>query len=109
DVSFLVDDEAGTLALLRHGPVEEVVCHGFRGDVDDRWNGLVIDINIIVLIGVEGLWARSLTEFDVRGPGDQGCRRDPAVMGRVPVEGSHQNDCKKKRPCESHSFLKAIS
>jgi len=89
DVPFLVDDEAGTLAFLGHGPVEEVVSHSFRGNVDDRRNGFVVDIDIIELVGIEGLGARSLTKFDVRGPGDQGLRRDPAVMGRVPVEGPH--------------------
>ncbi len=49
----MIEDEAGPLALLGHGPVEEVEGDGGGGDVDDRRQGLAVDGDVLLLFGVE--------------------------------------------------------
>ena len=49
DVAFAVQDEAGALALLGDGLVEEVIADGGGGDVDDGGKGLAVDGDVLLL------------------------------------------------------------
>ena len=67
DMSRFVDDEARTLALFGHRSIKEVVCHHFGSDIDDRWDHAMVDIDVVLLFGIEFLRPSGFTEFDVRG------------------------------------------
>ena len=70
----------------------------------------MIDLNVISLIGIEGLRACSLAELDMRGMRNPVWRRHPAVVRCVPIKGSRQNYSEEKRTCKFHNFdfVKAI-
>ena len=53
DVSLLVDDEAGALALFGHRLVEEVVSNLHRRDVHHRRQRALVDRDVLLLFGVE--------------------------------------------------------
>src|ERR1700723_4020991 len=65
NLSFFVDDEAGTLALLGHEAIEEIKGHDARGDVDDGCDVLAIDTDIILLFGVERFAAGGFDNFSM--------------------------------------------
>ena len=65
DVAFFVDDEAGALAFLGDESVEEVEGHGAGGDVDHGTDVLAIDVDVVLLFGVERLAAGGFGDFDV--------------------------------------------
>jgi len=81
DVTLLVEEEAGTLTLLRDGTVEEVVGDGGRGDVDDGGKGLLVDGDVLLLFGVVGGRGGGLRELE----GSVGAveRGDVERFGRV--------------------------
>ncbi len=54
DVALLVEDEAGALALLRDGAVEEVEGDGGGGDVDDGGQAFFVDGDVLLLFVVVG-------------------------------------------------------
>src|ERR1017187_788980 len=112
DVSFFVDDEARALAFLRQQAVEEVEGHDARGDVDDGSNVLAVDLDVVLLFGVERFAAGGLGDFNVLRTADPigGMETSVAVGGEV-EEGRRQNNRENKRTQESHRgySLKACS
>ena len=54
NVSLFVENEAGTLALLGYGAIEEVERHCGREDVDDRGQCLFVHGDVLLLLSVVG-------------------------------------------------------
>ena len=65
DVALLIEDEAGALALLGNGAVEEVKRDGGRGDIDDGGQGLLIDGDVLLLFDVISGRGGGLGELEV--------------------------------------------
>ena len=63
-VTALVEDESGTLALLRHRPVKEVEDQGGGSDVHHRGQHSFVDGNIVLLFGVVGGRGLSLGQLE---------------------------------------------
>src|ERR1019366_243380 len=106
DVSFFVDDEPRALALLRNQAVEKVEGHDARGDVDDGSKVLVVDLDVVLLFGVERFAAGGLGDFNVLRTADPvgGVETSVTIGGEV-EEGGRQNNRKNKRTQESHRWL----
>ena len=54
DMAFFVDDEAGTLALLRVEAVEEIEGLHLRSYIDDGGDIFAVDTDVVLLLGVQG-------------------------------------------------------
>ena len=98
DMAFLVDDEARSLTFLRHRPVEEIVSHGLGGDVDHGRNDPVIDLDVVLLVGIQLLRASGFAKFNVSRPRDDLGHGVRALMvSGEPVKCAGDNDAKKER------------
>ena len=76
DVALVIDDEAGTLALLRDRAQEEIAADDFgAGDVDDRGQGFFVDGDVLELFGVVCGGGVGFGEGEVGGGGGGGGRR----------------------------------
>ena len=103
DVSGFVDDETGSLALLRVQAVEEVEGLHPRRDVDYGGDVLAIDADVVLFFGVEPFAAGRFGDFNVLRTADPVGGLEPSVaIGGEVEEGRYQNNCENKRAEESH-------
>ena len=84
-------------ARLREGRAAhgEIEGDSARRDVHDRRNIVVVDPDIVLLFGVEGLASRGLGDFDLGGTTHPICRMEPplAVGGEVEkAAGNHGSE-----------------
>src|SRR3954469_23346001 len=64
-VAIFIDDEARALPLLWNQAIKKVERHGFRSYVHHRADVLVVNGNIVLLVGVEWVVAGSFSNFDL--------------------------------------------
>src|SRR5271157_2595115 len=103
DVSFFVDNETGALAFLRHQAVKEVEGHDARGYVDYRRDVLAIDVDVVLLFGVERFAAGGFGDFNaLRTPDPVGGMETSAAIGGEVDKGRRQNNGEKNRTQEFH-------
>ena len=74
NVALLIDDESRSLALLRHQTIEEVEGDGPRSDVHHRGDILVVDVDVVLLFGVQRFMARGFGDVDFAGAADPASR-----------------------------------
>ena len=109
NVPFLIDHEAGALALLRDQAVEEVEGNGLRGDIDDGGNILAVDEDVVLLFGVERFGARRLGDFHLVRTGDPlGEPEGRGSPGSEVKESGSQQDRQKQRPQKLHRLPSAF-
>ena len=66
DMSLIINDKARALALLGDGAEEEVAADdGGAGDVDDGWEGALVDGDVLLLFGVKCGGGLSLSEREI--------------------------------------------
>ena len=112
DVAGFVEDESRALALLRHGPIEEVEDQRGGGDVDHRRQHFLVDGDVVLLFGVVGGRGVGLSEFERRA-GAVACRmsvgrsaeKRSGKMGGDEPESAHQQQNDQENPAQSHDSL----
>jgi hypothetical protein len=104
NVTVFVDDEAGSLAFLRNGAIEEVECYGARCDVHHGLDVLAIDIDVVLLFDIcRSGGARRLSDFELAGPAERtGQLRPSRMVGRKVEKGSGQKEGQEKQSYKSH-------